>query len=191
MIKDLQDEENKPDDSRLLSFYCDYKFPEKSKAKYLFESLWGQLLHSFDDSPSQAPAPVHDILAKYSRTQSVDKIPLADVLSGLATCLSCEHVTIVIDALDECQDREQILRWICQLRSSVHLFISSRDEDDIRRSFKSCALREQKITANDIEGDIRTYLENKLNENQNPNLVRNPALREEIVETLIQNANGM
>ena len=189
MIEDLK--ENKRAGSQLLSFYCDYKFPEKSKAEYLFRSLLGQLLSSFDDSLHQAPSPVHDILAKYSRTRSVADIPMTDVLSGLATCSSCEHVTIVIDALDECEDRGKVLRWLCQLPSSVYLFISSRDEDDIRCSFESPALREQKITPKDIEDDIRAYLDHTFNEDQNPNLVRNPALREEIVETLIQNANGM
>ena len=189
MIEDLK--ENKRAGSQLLSFYCDYKFPEKSKAEYLFRSLLGQLLRSFDDSLHQAPSPVHDFLAKYSRTRSVADIPLTDVLSGLATCSTCEHVTIVIDALDECEDREKVLRWLSQLPSSVYLFISSRDEDDIRCSFESPALREQKITPNDIEGDIRAYLDNKFNKDQNPNLVRNPALREELVQTLVKNANGM
>ena len=189
MIEDLK--KNKRAGSRLLSFYCDYKFPEKSKAEYLFRSLLGQLLRSFDDSLPQAPSPVHDILAKYSRTRSVADIPLTDVLSELATCSTCEHVTIVIDALDECEDREKVLRWLCQLPSSIYLFISSRDEDDIRCSFKSPRLREQEVTPEDIEDDIRAYLENKFSEDQNPNLVGNPALREEIVETLIKNANGM
>ena len=189
MIEDLK--KNKCAGSRLSSFYCDYRFREKSKAEYLFRSLLRQLLHSFDDSLPQAPSPVHDILAKYSRTRSVADITLPDVLSGLETCLTCEHVTIVIDALDECEDRAKVLRWLCQLPSSVYLFISSRDEDDIRCSFESPALREQKITPKDIEDDVRAYLDNKFNEDQNPNLVRNPALREEIVETLVKNANGM
>lgn len=194
MIKDLQLEKNKRAGSRLLSFYCDYTFPEKSKANYLFESLLGQLLHSFDDSPSQAPAPVHDILAKFSRTQSVNNIPLADILSGLATCSSCEHVTIVIDALDESQDTEGILRGLRQLPSSIHLFISSRDEDDIRHSFKShFTLRERKIKQVDISHDIREYLSKTLNEHleKHPLFLPNRSLREKIIDTLVKNANGM
>ena len=118
-------------------------------------------------------------------------IPMTDLLSGLATCSTCKHVTIVIDALDECEDRGKVLRWLCQLPSSIYLFISSMDEDDIKCSFKSPRLREEEVTLEDIEGDIRAYLENKFSEDQNPNLVGNPALREEIVDTLIQNANGM
>ena len=116
VIEDLK--KNKQAGSRLLSFYCDYRFPEKSKAEYLFRSLLGQLLRSLDGSLPQAPSPVHDILAKFSRTRSVADIPLADVLRGLATCSSCEHLTIVIDALDECQDREGILSLLHQLPSS-------------------------------------------------------------------------
>ncbi|EDR04695.1 uncharacterized protein LACBIDRAFT_304017 [Laccaria bicolor S238N-H82] len=42
VIEDLQHEKkNKRDGSRLLSFFCDYTSPEKSKAKYLFECLLG------------------------------------------------------------------------------------------------------------------------------------------------------
>ena len=192
MIEDLK--KNKHAGSRLLSFYCDYKFPKKSKAEYLFRSLLGQLLRSFDDSLPQAPSPVHDILAKFSRTRSVADIPLADVLSGLATCSSCEHLSIVIDALDECQDREGILCLLRQLPSSIHLFVSSRDEDDVRRSFRShSALREQKVKPGDIEHDIRSYLVKTFDNHleKNPNFVRDCTLREEIIETLVKNADGM
>ena len=194
MIKDLQLRKNKRDGSRLLLFYCDHTFPEKSKAKYLFECLLGQLLHSFDDSPSQATAPVHDILAKFSRAGSVNEIPLADVLTGLATCSSCERITIVIDALDESQDTESILRGLRQLPSSIHLFISSRDEHDIRYSFEShFTLRERKIKQVDNSHDIRGYLSKTLDEHleKRPLFLPNRSLGEKIINTLVKNADGM
>jgi hypothetical protein len=192
VIEDLK--ENKCAGYRLLSFYCDYKFPEKSKGEYLFRSLLEQLLRSFYHSPSQAPSLIHDIIAEFSRTRSVTDISLANVLRGLATCSSCEHVTIVIDALDECQDRESILCLLHELPSSIRVFISSRDEDDIRRSFRShSALRELMIQPDDIEHDIRNYLVHTLNKHvkKYPNFVQDRTLLREIIETLVKNADGM
>ncbi|EDR04706.1 uncharacterized protein LACBIDRAFT_330290 [Laccaria bicolor S238N-H82] len=68
------------------------------------------------------------------------------------------------------------------------------DEDDIRRSFRShSALREQRISSDDIEHDIRSYLVKTFDNHleKNPNFVRDRTLREEIIKTLVENAKGI
>ena len=190
VIEDLK--RNKCHGSVLASFYCDYKFDEKTQTDYILRSLLEQLLHSFDGSFSQVPPALHDILADFSRVRSVDEIPLTKVIIKLAT--SCKDVIIVIDALDECQDRRCTLDLLRQLPSSVHLFVTSRKENDIELSFQSHSqIRIQEIRPNDIKRDVRKYTIRTLREHlhQYPSFVQDTNLKHIIIETLVENANGM
>ena len=189
MIEDLK--QNKCPGSILAIFYCDYTFNEKSRSTDgILQSLLAQLLHSFDN-PLQAPPVVHEILAEFSTAQSVTGIPLADVIIKLAKC--CEDVTVVIDALDECEDRRNILTLLHQLPSSVRLFVASRNEVDIKSSFQSYSkLWEQEIKPDDIASDIRNYIVRKLEDHllQHPDF-SDRSLTDTIIKTLVEKANGM
>lgn len=123
--------------------------------------------------------------------RSVTEIPLADVIIRLAN--GCEDITVVIDALDECQDRRRILTLLRQPPSSVRLFVTSRNEDDIRGSFRSYPeLREQEVRPDDITSDIRNYIVGTLDDHllQFPNFA-DRSLIHTIIETLVEKANGM
>ena len=190
VIEDLK--RNKCHGSVLASFYCDYKFDEKTQTDYILRSLLEQLLHSFDGSFSQVPPVLHDILAEFSTARSVNEIPLTDVIIRLVT--SCEDVIIVIDALDECQDRRCTLDLLRQLPSSVHLFVTSRKENDIKLSFLSHSqIRIQEIRPNDIKSDVRRYTIRTLHDHldQYPSFVQDSSLIHTIIETLVEKANGM
>jgi hypothetical protein len=61
---------------------------------------------------------------------------LRDILDGFS------HVYIIIDALDECTDREKTLNWLNKLISSrsrkpanLHILVTSRPEIDINETF--------------------------------------------------------
>jgi ankyrin repeat domain-containing protein 50 len=102
-------------------------------------------------------------------------------------------VFIVIDALDECSEsngtRDSFLAEVRKLQPAVHLFITSRHTGSIEHEFEKAAHLE--IRANDA--DVRKYLEHRTaNE---PQLVRHikkdPALRETIINSLVEKAKGM
>ena len=46
-----------------------------------------------------------------------------------------DHVYIVLDALDECAERKDLLKWItemiCSRKDKLHLLVTSRPEEDI------------------------------------------------------------
>ncbi|KDR76546.1 hypothetical protein GALMADRAFT_279192 [Galerina marginata CBS 339.88] len=190
VIEDLK--RHKRPGSLLAIFYCDYKFDEKTRTDCLLRSLLGQLLHWFEPSLSQAPPVVHEILAEFSTARAVIEIPLADVLTRLTK--HCGDVVMVIDALDECQDRKHILPFLHQLPSSARLFVASRDEDDIRHSFVShFELSEQVIMPEDVKSDIRDYIVRITDDHllQYPSFIQDRSLIQTIVETLVEKANGM
>ena len=188
MIEDLK--RNKRPGSELAIFYCDYKFGEKSQTDFILRSLLEQLFHSFNSS-LQAPPVVQEILAEFSTARSVAEIPLTDLIIRLTKWY--EDVTVVIDALDECEDRRNILTLLGQLPSSVRLFVTSRNEVDIRSSFQSYPkLWEQGIGPDDVASDIRNYIVRRLDDHllQFPNSW-DRSLTHTIIETLVEKANGM
>ncbi|KAF7976049.1 hypothetical protein HWV62_7960 [Athelia sp. TMB] len=76
---------------------------------------------------------------------------------------------IVIDALDECDDRPKLLRWIdsivLQMPGLLHLMVASRPEPDIKDRLRAlCNLREVDVADRRGSDDIRRYIDASLSE---------------------------
>ena len=77
---------------------------------------------------------------------------------------SFKHTYIVIDALDECMEREKLLTWIGELfqqeLSSLHILVSSRPEQDIVERFEVyAALSHISLTGASTNSDIESYVD--------------------------------
>ena len=108
-------------------------------------------------------------------------------------------MTIVIDALDECDPdkRHDLLSAldtiITESASLVRVFVSSRDDGDI-----VCQLKDSPnmfITASDNSGDIASYVEAQVSEAiKKKRLIRGKVsdeMRQQIVDVLTDGAQGM
>ncbi|KAF7978584.1 hypothetical protein HWV62_45296 [Athelia sp. TMB] len=78
-------------------------------------------------------------------------------------------VYIVIDALDECDDRPKLLRWINSVTSQwsglLHLMVTSRPEPDIKDRLRPlCNLREVDVADRRSSYDICRYIDASLSE---------------------------
>jgi hypothetical protein len=73
--------------------------------------------------------------------------------------------TIILDALDECIDKEELLNWLrrmveySQRQSRVRIFTTSRDDDEISECLGSWKIRIEEKTRGEIECYIKTYIE--------------------------------
>ncbi|GKU10032.1 unnamed protein product, partial [Fusarium langsethiae] len=104
-------------------------------------------------------------------------------------------VFIIIDALDECTAREELLQWLKHLASrKAQLIVTGRPgvefQSAIPRSFgkRNCV----QLDKNVINGDIRSYVEATLE--QKPDFVEkrlSPSLLEEIRDKIGDGADGM
>ncbi|KAK5633651.1 hypothetical protein RRF57_009365 [Xylaria bambusicola] len=121
----------------------------------------------------------------------------------------CDMVTgagkiwIVIDALDECQLRTQnstcgLHTWIKSLqgfRSTVHLLVTSRPEQDIEAAIRSWALDRNIISMEDemIQEDINSYVHTRVYESGelSQRWRERPKIQAEIVSAITTKANGM
>ena len=169
-------------------FYCDYKSDEKSLPMNILRSLLCQLISRF-----QPPLPpsIADIPETYSSVSSSRTIPLAAIISKIVNEYST--VSFVIDGMDECRDRAEILHELRQLSGCIRLFITSRDEDDIRESLRRYRKHELLISMGDTREDIERYVVGTLDTHMraNPSFVRNRSIIDEIIQTVVGQANGM
>jgi hypothetical protein len=119
---------------------------------------------------------------------------LENLLKRLSQYFQC--LTIVIDGIDECSehgDRLSILRALSRLTSSesgsIKVIYTSRDEIDIRRHFEIFDDISIAARGNDIELFVAAAIETRM---QNKTLrMRDPALKEVIINTIVAKANGM
>jgi hypothetical protein len=107
-----------------------------------------------------------------------------------------EHVYLLVDALDESPRnklRERVLDTLEVVRSwgleGVHLFVTSRDELDIRESIDSSSKEEVAMRNDGIDDDIANYISSQLTNNRR---LRNwLPHRAKIQDTLTKGARGV
>ena len=137
----------------------------------------------FDGRDSQGELQLHDKLIRSLILQfSRGKIPaeLASLyercnyhqpsVNQLEDCLRDNlnrfpHAYIVIDALDECTEREMTLNWVKKLvagtdrkTENLHIVVTSRPEPDIKKVFEALDSHPIDIGETDENKDIMKYL---------------------------------
>ena len=107
-------------------------------------------------------------------------------------------VYVVIDALDECDDKEARLHTIETLAewsdTPLHLLITSRKERDIVDSLRMLCNNESYISVQSavVNEDIRTYVHGRLQSDRRFTRWRSkPAVQSEIADDLVEKADGM
>ena len=84
---------------------------------------------------------------------------LRDILYGFSDAY------IVIDALDECSDRQKTLDWVKELVTdrkageSLHIVVTSRPEPDIEKIFRTLDQHSIGVGETTANQDIMKYLE--------------------------------
>jgi archaellum biogenesis ATPase FlaH len=105
-----------------------------------------------------------------------------------------ESKYIIIDALDECTDREDLLTFICDLVNSsikgLVIMVTSRREKDIEEQLRSITNHNINIQSTVVDNDIRVYVQDRLGIDSR--LKKWPkCIQDEITDVMIENANGM
>lgn len=126
LIDYLQQRTEEYDHGLLAYFYCDFRNPETRDPINLAGSLLAQIcfkLRSFPESLEAAFDICKISQSPYGRQTNLDTI--TEVLIEIA---SAHRVTILVDGLDECERRRDILRFFRHLGLKglhVHILVSS------------------------------------------------------------------
>lgn len=105
---------------------------------------------------------------------------------------------IILDALDECKDREELLEGVRAIAGwelkKLHILVTSRREKDIEESLESFVNNEKRVCIQStlVNDDIRAYVHKKLQTDQKlKRWQKNLIVQQEIETTLMDKADGM
>lgn len=175
----------------LAYFYCDRNHIDRRQPNIILSSLVCQLA-----SPIGRVDEVHQYIQELDKKLRAERLEMdlqlcQDALVELAS--SYQSSSIVLDALDECDEKSRIqlmgcLSEILSRCRNLKVFVSSRMEYDIKQYFKSQPTITIRVTDN--QNDIESFIREKLTSDANWNSL-NRKLREEAESTLFAKSGGM
>ncbi|KAK2743974.1 hypothetical protein FQN55_007023 [Onygenales sp. PD_40] len=177
----------------VLNFFFDFNDSKKQSLENLVRSLVIQLYSKCKNSRAELEA-----LEKSCGIHQQQ--PAFESLFGvfLEMVNSAGKVQIVIDALDECEKREDLLSWIESFTSSspkeLRLLLTSRKEQDIESQLMFWLDPESvvPIQQDSVNPDIRAYVRDRLQRDRGfARWNAQPSVRDEIEAELMENADGM
>lgn len=187
LVIDHLQESSVGEDSATLFAYFDYRDQEDQSSDSITASLLQQIAATHTDLPEA-------ICNFYNKFKSNGIKPrLQDLEKALLlVCRNFERVFVVIDALDECEERQHrqtFMRVLQTLRNQpkVKLFITSRPHaQDIKTAFISAS----QIMIEAKDSDLRRYLSTKIENSDVVELI-DEYFKIEIVNKVTDRANKM
>ncbi|KAJ4034165.1 hypothetical protein NW758_011123 [Fusarium oxysporum] len=173
-----------------LTFFFDFNDARKQKLEDLLRSLAVQLYHAGNEATKR-------LSSLFASHDDGRRQPDTNALSAcINTMIQITGKSfVIIDALDECTTREELLHWIRGLASSnAQILVTGRPEvefqGEIPRLFneRNCVLLDKKA----VNGDIRSYVEATLE--QKPDFMGkklSQGILDEIRDKIGDGADGM
>ncbi|KAH7201284.1 hypothetical protein DER44DRAFT_670403 [Fusarium oxysporum] len=173
-----------------LAFFFDFNDTRKQKLEDLLRSLAIQLYHTGNEAARR----LDSLFASHDDGR---RQPNTDALSACINTMIqiTGKVFVIIDALDECTTREELLHWLRGLASSnAQLLVTGRPEATFQREIprlfdeRNCV----QLGKNVINADIRSYVEATLK--QKADFVGkklSSSILEEIRDKIGNRADGM
>ncbi|THW42121.1 hypothetical protein D6D22_05067 [Aureobasidium pullulans] len=189
IIEDLQ-QSRLSRSTTLLYFYFDFNDVRKQTLDGLLRSLVWQLSSSSSNYASL------EIPYNHNKLQP-SILKLKELLKTMLFA-SSGHVIIVLDALDECTERSELLPWLSQIAgrctSNVQIIITSRKEYDIRVALEKWMTTDSMISIphSQVDEDIRTYVRARIISDEGLKRWENkPRVQDKIEKHLMGKAQGM
>lgn len=120
----------------------------------------------------------------------------SQLLASLVT--EQKKTTFFIDALDECENADELLLHLKELpEKSVKLFFSSRNQVEVRRWFPKCDKMEldssKDLRAKEMETYVKTQVKDREKLKLGSCLLKgtDPELEDRLIEVLLDHAQGM
>ena len=150
------------------------------------------LLYQLANQLSAVPEEICLLWEKYKGKKSR---PSPEELLKLLISVVQQYFTkvyVVLDALDECSEREILLPILIELmdRKCVSLFLTSRSEHDIQTSFSNLSIHAKVIESAEAAVDVELFVNRQI---QAIETLRDlgAELQSEIIRRLVLGAKGM
>lgn len=173
----------------LSYFYCDFRSPKTQDPVNAIGSIIAQLCLGINYCPQP-------LMEAYERSRAVRhggrRLDMESAQETLRSICQSHKVAIVIDALDECDSREDVMATLLDLsqRGCSRIFVTSRAERDISLKFQSLPRISLESKTAAMTKDINIYISNRLIKEQRLSWLKED-IRNCIIESLEVNARGM
>jgi hypothetical protein len=174
-------------------FYFDFNDIQKQDPELMLRSLLCQLLQCSFSIPKGVDTL---FLACEDGQQQPSLHVLLDVTRQVLQQFL--HVYIVLDALDECTRRQELMDVLETVAGwqldNLHLLMTSRRERDIESSLESYVKEEDTVCVHSdvVDRDIQLYVQQQLSDKKAlAKWNRDAAVRQEIKAAITDNAHGM
>ena len=178
----------KLNDHRLAYFYCDFKDSKFQDPINVIGSVVGQLAVQETELPKDLESLFHNCSKARTRPSLGS---LLEVLKN-ETSSGARRTYIVIDALDECTNREGLLDGLVELHSlvdlAINILVTSRKENDINEALEN--LPSLFIKESDITQDVELYVQSEI-EKRKKLKEKTDVVKARIRSTLVEGAKGM
>jgi hypothetical protein len=170
-------------------FYFDFSDTLKQSSESLVRSLITQLSSQSSSCPEALKSLYSENLNGHRQPTTEDLMVILKYIVG-----SFQHVYVVIDALDECQDQEQLLPLIEEIvewkLGNLHILATSRHERDIEDCIGPLVSAQINLHSVQVNADIHTHLWERLKNDSK--LKKWPAkIHGQIEAALMDGAHGM
>lgn len=191
IIEDLkQDPSMEP--LRQLYFYFDFN----DTRKQTFESVLRCLLWQASVFPESSTQELEQLYCKCNEGETQPSI--MDLIQTLGRELQLRDSFVVIDALDECATRQDLLAWLGSLAKddavTVRVIATSRKEQAIEVAFEQVLSDDAIVSLQEglVDADIGAYVKHRLHADLQLQRWRGqPGVLDEIEATLMTGAHGM
>ena len=170
-------------------FYFTFNDQSKQDESAMLRALLFQLSHQLRNGP----ADLAQLRDRYTTGMPPSPVML-DYLRRMVERFS--NVYIMLDALDESPlngRRKYVLDALEAMRDwgvrSLHLFVTSRDESDIRESLDHSLVQEVSVHNGEMDRDINDFVSSRLDKDRR--LLKLRPYRDKIQESLAARAKGM
>ena len=176
-----------------MFFYCSGKKSGRVTSFEVLRSFIAQLAKSIDGSPT---SPVIDDEYESREIRPVEIQECSDLLVRLVK--EYENTTFIVDALDECENADELLLHLADLhRNSAKFFFSSRDQVQVDNTFPDRDILELDNHKDLTVKDMKRYVTTQVKKRETLRLgrrlleVKHPELEDMLVEALVDQAQGM
>lgn len=177
----------------VIYFYFDFNDIEKQLCEKMIRSFITQLSTRCSSTPQA-------LEALFSSCMNGERPPVVDNLMTVLKQIIQEfdETFVVLDALDECKDRQKLLEFIERINEwkfgRLHILVTSRRISDIEESLGPLIHEQGKICIQSalVNNDIRTYIHERLRTDRKlKRWQKRPEIQQEIETALMNKADGM
>lgn len=187
IIRHLKESVVAIENTTLAYFFFNFNDKAKTKVDKLVRSLVLQLA-------VQTPNGQSELVNLYTSHSDLEELDYATLLAFLRRLISSTSVYLVIDALDECEEGREItdliqaiLGWNLDL---LRVIFTSRNEEHLRAALEPLVSWEIDLENEYLNADLRNYIRETVTSDEELG-AWSDHVQEEIVEALIEGANGM